>query len=47
MLHVRKYSPFVALGFGFLFTIAWIAAITWFPVYFVASTILQMLSDLA
>ena len=44
MIHVRKYSPFVALAFGFLFTIAWIAAITWFPVYFVTSTILQMLS---
>ena len=42
MLHVRKYSPFVALAFGFIFTIAWIAAITWFPLYFVASTILQM-----
>ena len=44
MIHVRKYSPFVALAFGFLFTVAWIAAITWFPVYFVTSTILQMLS---
>jgi len=39
MLHVRKYSPFVALALGFLFTIAWIAAISWFPL----STILQML----
>ena len=33
MLQVRKYSPFVALAFGFLFTIAWIAAISWFPLY--------------
>ena len=39
MLQVRKYSPFVALAFGFLFTIAWIAAISWFPL----STILQLL----
>ncbi len=43
MLYVRKYSPFVSLAFGFLFTIAWIAAISWFPVYFVTSAILQML----
>ena len=43
MLQVRKYSPFVALAFGFLFTIAWIAAISWFPLYLVTSTILQML----
>jgi len=39
MFQVRKYGPFVALAFGFLFTIAWIAAIGWFPL----STILQML----
>jgi hypothetical protein len=44
MLHVRKYSPFVALAFGFFFTVAWIAAITWFLLYLVTSTILQMLS---
>ena len=43
MLHVRKYSPFVALALGFLVTIAWIAAISWFPLYLVTSTILQML----
>jgi glycerol-3-phosphate acyltransferase PlsY len=44
MVHMHKYSPFVALAFGFIFTIAWIAVITWFPVYFVAAAILQMLS---
>ncbi len=42
MLHVRKYGPFVALAFGFLFTIAWIAAITSFLLY--TSPILPMLS---
>ena len=47
MLRVRNYSPFVALAFGFLFTIAWIATISWFPVQLFASTIMQMLSDLA
>ena len=47
MLDVRKYSPFVALAFGFLFTIVWITTIAWFPVHLVASTILQMLSDVA
>jgi len=47
MLGVRKYSPFVALAFGFLFTIAWIATITWFPMHLLASTIMQMLSDVA
>ena len=41
---MHKYGPFVALAFGFIFTIAWIAAISWFPVYFVAATILQALS---
>jgi hypothetical protein len=45
MLHyVRKYGPFVALSFGFIFTIAWIATITWFPIHFVTSTILQIFS---
>jgi hypothetical protein len=44
MLHARKYSPFVALAFGFLFTIAWITAITWFSLYLVTSTTLQMFS---
>jgi len=39
MFQVRKYGPFVALVFGFLVTIAWIAAISWVPL----STILQML----
>ena len=39
MLQVRKYSPFVALALGFLFTIAWIAALSWVPL----STILQLL----
>ena len=47
MLRVRNYSPFVALVIGFLFTIAWIATISWFPVHLLASTIMQMLSDLA
>jgi len=47
MLLVRNYSPFVALAFGFLFTIAWIATITWFPMHLLASTIMQMLSDVA
>jgi hypothetical protein len=44
MLHARKYSPFVALAFGFLFTIAWITAITWISLYLVTSTTLQMFS---
>jgi glycerol-3-phosphate acyltransferase PlsY len=44
MLHARKYSPFVALAFGFLFTIAWITAITWLSLYLVTSTTLQMFS---
>ena len=39
MFQVRKYGPFVALVFGLLVTIAWIAAISWVPL----STILQML----
>ena len=47
MLRARNYSPFVALAFGFLFTIAWIATISWVPVHLLASTIMQMLSDLA
>jgi hypothetical protein len=47
MLRVRKFGPFVALAFGFLLTIAWIARITWSSVYLLASTIMQMLSDVA
>jgi hypothetical protein len=47
MLHVRKYGPFVALAFGFLFTIAWIAVIAWFSLYLDTATILQMLSRTA
>ena len=42
MVHVRKYGSFIALAFGFLFTIAWIAAIAWFLLY--TSPIPQMLS---
>jgi len=41
---MRKYGPFVALAFGFLFTIAWTATITWFPIHFVAYKILQIFS---
>jgi hypothetical protein len=37
MFQVRKYGPFVALVFGFLVTIAWIAAISWVPLYLVTS----------
>jgi hypothetical protein len=47
MLRVRNCSPFVALAFGFLFTIAWIATITWFPVQLLASTIMRVLSNIA
>ena len=35
MFQVRKYGPFVALVFGLLVTIAWIAAISWVPLYLV------------
>jgi len=39
---LRQYGPFVALGFGFLVTIAWVATIALFLVHLVTSTILQM-----
>ena len=44
MLHVRKYSPFVALSFG---VIVWMALIAWFPSHLIASTIMKILSDIA
>jgi hypothetical protein len=47
MLFVRKYSSFVALSFGVLFTIVWMAFIAWFPANLIASTIMQILSDTA
>lgn len=40
---LRRYSPFVVLGFGFMVTIAWVATIAWFVVHLVTSTILQVL----
>ena len=47
MLLVRTYSSFVALSFGVLFTIVWMAFIAWFPANLIASTIMQILSDIA
>jgi hypothetical protein len=47
MLLVRTYSSFVALSFGVLFTIVWTAFIAWFPASLIASTIIQILSDIA
>ena len=34
---LRRYSPFVVLGFGFMVTIAWVATIAWFVVHLVTS----------
>ena len=47
MLCVRKYSSFVALSFGVLFTIVWMALIAWFPANLIALAIIQILSDIA
>ena len=47
MLFVRKYSSFVALSFGVLFTIVWMAFIAWFPANLIALAIIQILSDIA
>ena len=47
MLLVRKYSSFVALSFGVLFTIVWMALIAWFPANLIALAIIQILSDIA
>ena len=47
MLLVRKYSSFVALSFGVLFTIVWMAFIAWFPANLIALAIIQILSDIA
>jgi hypothetical protein len=47
MLCARKYSSFVALSFGVLCTIVWMALIAWFPAHLIVSAIMQILSDIA
>ena len=44
---LRKYSPSVALAFGLLITMIWIALLTWLPMHLVAPTIVKVFSDIA
>lgn len=44
MLRVRQYIPFVVLAFGFIFTTAWVALMSWFPLQLIMSAASKMLS---
>lgn len=45
MVQVRQYIPFVALAFGFIFTTAWIALMSWLPAQFIIAAASKMFSD--